>query len=396
MIPADNYQVYAHTVTMDVPVLVKYYLPILGPNALMLYQYLYSQPSGMMMHIMDAVGYSRAHDLEESLDSLSALKLLDFYQVSENEIGIKLHSHLSPEAFSKDMVLMALLKSKVTESVFEGLFADLQAEPVGTKLSKSFGDVFPNLSGSLESKPAVIPGDQPFNLDAFMTRMKETGLVFTDESQEVLDILGLADKYKMDWFNLYHVAEETAVNHRLNTAAMMRRLSGETAAKAISKDQFTDGELEMISVAKSVSPIDFLQQMKRQIGGFVSGPERSVLNNMDKAQVPSAVQNMLIFYYLVVQKKASISTYAMNVASEWDRDGINTPEAAMIRIKNYDAVKAEKQKAKPATPGKGRSNQPVQAAKQVPDWHEDNYTEGTLSQEDLDALDKLLNGGDDA
>lgn len=351
MRPGDRFDIVNKgKMSFDETTFSKLYLPILGANAVAIYQLLRVSDAGKLSALMDTVNIG-IYDLEMALEKLSALALLKIYD-NQTDYHFELKSPLSYEKFLEDNFYLHLLLSKIGEKKVSELSIET---PKGRDISKKFTDVFSLPDDVVIERQSVasVP-DERLDLEAFERLMAKQGLTYAKKDADILHLYSLAEKFDLDWYALFKLAEETAnADKSLNTFAMTRQLIGQSAEKPVVPDAYQ----ELVRLAKSVSPESFLTQLKRQIGGFVSNDELKILSNLTRQHLSAEAQNILIHYVLVQQKNASLSAVFVNrIANDWLRKNVQTAEEAVARLTEVAA--------KPA----GKTRQAKKSIKAAPEW----------------------------
>ncbi|HEY0221543.1 MAG TPA: DnaD domain protein [Lactovum miscens] len=330
MKPGDRYSILNKGKTsFDESTFAELYLPILGKTAFTLYGLLRSLPDGKFSNLLEYLNIGQAR-LEGSLDKLSALSLVKIYE-QPKYFQILLRSPKSFEDFLSDQLFKQLLISKIGENKVKN-FMTLQ--PEGLDITKKFSEVFdPSLAEGLDESSEKISGDL-LDLETFEKMMSDRGLHFINKSTDIIQLFSIAEKFGLDWYALFKLAEETAnVDHTINTDAMLQRHVASKQPLPKVDEAFSD----LIRVAKAMEPEEFLTQIKRQVGGFVDASELKLLSNFSKQNISSEVQNILIHYALIQQGNASLRpTFVNRIANDWMRKKVVNAELAIERINNFD------------------------------------------------------------
>lgn len=396
MRPIDKFTCYnSEKISFDADVFVRYYQPLLGLSGFALYQFLRSFPgqTGRLSELLNQLDYGM-NDLASSLDKLSALKLLDIYD-DHGIIHFILHSHLTPEAFLGDPLYKQLLIDKIGHTAVDKL--TLSTEFSGQKTSKKFSDVY-RVSEFQQSETDLSSanGDAKLDLDAFQIAMQQQGIHYLDETKDILALYALSEKFDLDWYQLFKIAEVTQnVDHAINTANMSRRIITQNQKQPKLVD-FSTAEQSLIRTAKSGRPESLLSQIKkRRFDGHPTQKERQLLARLSRDGVSDEIQNMLIIYFLEIRGYSNISDYIEEQANRWKKDKITSAELAVKWLATYQSKQAEKTKQK---------GQPKKTAapvgSQTPEWYEPAYKNET-SEDQQAELEKIkretlkkMNGGD--
>ena len=137
---------------------------------------------------------------------------------------------------------------------------------------------------------------------------------------------------------------------------------------------------------KSKSPVNFLDDMKREKGGFTTARERQIVYDLrENVGLEMDLINVLVYTCLNYQPVLT-QDLAYRIANDWLQKGIMTPEAA---IKHLRAGKKQAQSGQkknyPAYSGSRRLEQGT-------DWNKKQFVQPVnISDEDLR---KMLQGPD--
>lgn len=380
-------------ISFDAAVFVRFYQPLLGLNGFSLYQFLRAFPgqTGRLSELLNQLDYGM-NDLENSFDKLSALKLLDIYD-DHGIVTFVFRSHLTPEDFLADPLYKQLLIDKIGDSAVEKILPE--SEFSGKKISKKFSDVY-RVSDLSPTEQSYKKRDSQLDFAAFQVAMQQQKLQYADETKDTLALYALSDKFGLDWYQLFKVAESTQnPDHSLNTANMSRRLITQNQKQPRLVD-FSKAEQSLIRTAKSGEPELLLAQIKkRRFDGHPTQKERQLLARLSRDGVFYEIQNMLIIYFLEIRGYSNISDYIEEQANRWKKDKITTAELAVKWLATYQSKQAQKTKQK----SQAKKNiAPV--GSQTPEWYEPTYKNETNSvqQAELEKIKretlKKMNGGD--
>jgi replication initiation and membrane attachment protein len=149
------------------------------------------------------------------------LHLLDIYE-DHGELTLDLQSHLTPETFLADGLYKQLLVAKIGQPALEKLVRETEFS--GQKISKKFSEVY-RVAEIPETSVIASPTDTTLDLAAFKTAMQDQGVQFANETKDTLALYALADKFDLDWYQLFKIAETTKnADQTLNTANISRHL----------------------------------------------------------------------------------------------------------------------------------------------------------------------------
>lgn len=386
LMPANQFSVINKKHLMwSADTLVHFYLPIIGFEAFTVYEYLALTDVSRISDILNHLNIGK-NNFNEALDKLSAMDLLNVY-TDKKQYQLELRSPKNPKDFLADEFYSRLLISKIGQEAFENL--SQTAEKLPQKISKKFSDVYKiNFSGIVES---ALPKekDESFDITSFKSIMRKQHLTFKDENTDILRLYELADKCNLNWYEAFKLAEKTAnADRSINIDAMLYDISAKNQ-DPVDLSTFSDDEKQLISIAKSVSPEDFLTSLKGQEGGFVTTDERKILVNLSRQNIESQVQNVLIHYSLIQTNQASLNEkFVDRIANDWKRNKVVTAELALKRILSFNQEKV----ARESQSSYARANNKADTTKssaQVPTWHNEQDYKNETSSEELEKLERL-------
>lgn len=372
MNPIDDFLFLKHNrVSYDSTTLIQLYYPIMGSDALAVYEYLVAffdngahthKFSELLNHLQ--FGMKR---LEEALVMLTALDLLVLYQTRDSYL-LKIKPALGNETFLADPVYRRLLELRIGEIAVSELEVSIPEN--ARDISKTFSDVF---NSEIQNQPKSSKTDPTFDLVSFQRLMTRDGLSFSEnEKMDVIGLYAFADKYKMNWFEVYGLANETAINRKISLKRMEAKKQQPSQSQV--NGDFTNSELVVIQQAKSLSALDFLKVIKSSRKAVVTKAERNLLEDLAQMSFLDEVINILVLYTFNKTKSANLSKpYLMTLANDFSYRGIGTAEAAVVALRHSPEIQ-KKNAAKPIK----KSN--------VPEWSNPNYKNET-SQEELAKLE---------
>lgn len=362
----DRFNVINHGKTsFDAETFSALYLPVIGRDAFALYQLLRGFTEGKIVHLLELLNLGLP-PFSEALDKLSAIHLVKVFE-SQNLLEFELISPLAYERFLTDNFYRQLLLSQIGEEKLRHLTAYQTSS--GKEISRKFHEVY---AVNFDEKFDETVKSETFDLAAFKSLMLRQNLTFTDENREILQLYALAERFDLNWYELFKEVEQAAnADQTINLTAAGRHLSGKSQPVP-ALHTFPKAYQELIIASKSVQPKVFLQNIKQQVGGFTSNDELKLLTNLSKQNLPDEVQNILIHYVLIQQKNATLTSNFVNtVANDWMRHKVMTAQAAITRILERNQQATEKVKA--ASPAK--------IVKRAPKWSNENYVENTSSKD---------------
>ncbi|MFC6164768.1 replication initiation and membrane attachment family protein [Lactiplantibacillus dongliensis] len=152
------------------------------------------------------------------------------------------------------------------------------------------------------------------------------------------------------------------------TPAAASAAAAPTSPAAVTTNQFSTSEQQLLSVVKSTAPSDFLTALKQEKHGIVTAGEQRLLYDLVQRRIFSnGVINMLTYCILQLQKR-EVSTLNKNlmetIADNWAQHEITTPEAALTYLKQRE--QAQNQPTRKRAPRR-QNGRPVRK-EVVPKW----------------------------
>lgn len=305
MNPIDDFLFLKHNrVSYDSTTLIQLYYPIMGSDALAVYEYLVAFfDNGVHTHkfseLLNHLQFGMKR-LEEALVMLTALDLLVLYQTRDSYI-LKIKPALGNETFLADPVYRRLLELRIGEIAVSELEVSIPEN--ARDISKTFSDVF---NSEIQNQPKSSKTDPTFDLVSFQRLMTRDGLSFSEnEKMDVIGLYAFADKYKMNWFEVYGLANETAINRKISLKRMEAKKQQPSQSQV--DGDFTNSELVVIQQAKSLSALDFLKVIKSSRKAVVTKAERNLLEDLAQMSFLDEVINILVLYTFNKTKSANLS-----------------------------------------------------------------------------------------
>ncbi|SDW60516.1 DnaD domain protein [Streptococcus equinus] len=369
MRPIDEFSyVKNNKVLLDSDSLSQLYHPVIGNHAVLLYEYLLAFfDDGIKRHkfseILNHLQLSM-QEVEEALAILTAVDLLVLYQTRDAYV-LKLQPALNRETFLANAIYRRLLEQRIGDVAVAELDVVL---PDGARdVSKKFSDIF-----SVDENPKVpkTVSKNHFDLDSFERLMLRDGLQFKDEKADVVKIYSLADKYSMNWFDIYQLAKSTAINGKISPQRMTVQLEQKKTANNQTKEQFDAKEQVIIREAKQASAKEFLEKIKAPRRAVVTESERKVLEELANMDFLDEVINVMVLYTLNKTQSANINKpYIMKVANDFAYQKIATAEAAVLKMRSF----AQRNKERKAKAKVTKTN--------VPEWTAKEYKHVATAEE---------------
>ncbi|WEB31177.1 DnaD domain protein [Lactobacillus mulieris] len=377
-------------------VLTRLYQPLIGPIALSLYltlindyQHVPIKSQGKKLYQLQEILDIKLEDIFNSLHKLEATGLVKTFHGEMLGVGDYLAFQLVdvPEAseFFKTLLLSSLLLEKVGTTSFQNLNKEFNPTlpgfiKEGKDVSADFFDVF-----HLSAEKAINPDEQVLNA-ANLADQKATNLVRAKMSpidwnfvKDLFSKYGISadevDSHAGQMAQLMHfygLSEQDFVNQvattivagqdQLNIKQMQYRLN-ELATQNQSQKQIAQAfkrgdvknnssvdlnqsERELLEMAKSLTPLKFLETLKLQKGGFVTYNERNVIRRLQlNYNLPDAWVNILIKTCLDYDSVLS-DNITGRIANSWLQHQVTTPEAALEFTREWQKRKVTKTRKK--------------------------------------------------
>lgn len=368
MRPNDVFRyVKNNQLAVDYLSLTRFYLPVIGREALVVYQYLLAfwddkRSNHTFTEILNHLDMGWQL-FEKALEQLIALRLLDIYQ-QDGEFQLELHPNLSAEEFLTNHVYRNLLEQKIGESAVEKLVPE---KPLGIKKESSF---LKFLEEQIEQAPVVKKSRQDdFNLTDFKKVMARDGLRFEDEKSDLIVLFQIAEQQKWTWYETYLLAKETAISQTISTKRMQEKLR---VQKVVPQTGFSEREQTIIREAKRKTSLQFLAEMKQARKASITQDERTILKKMAELGLLDEVINIIVLLTFNKVDSANLNEkYAIKVANDFAYQEVGTAEQAVLRIRERNQEQPKRQIQQSQT--SSRSN--------VPEWSQPHYKNTTSEQE---------------
>lgn len=395
MKPNDTFYYLKHNkIAFNANSLIKVYQPIIGNDALALYNYLIQfSDEGRREHKFTEIlnhlqfGMNR---FEEALALLTAMDLLVFYQKVDHYL-LKLNAALEVDEFISNPILRRLLEQKIGELAVSEM--DIKIPNDAQDISKKFSDLFGKLQSQTPKTVKTTKSKVSFDLDSFKQLMTRDGLQFANEQEDVVRLFSISEEYKMTWFDTYQLAKATAINYKISPTRIVTQKKQELAAPQATSD-FSQAELAVIREAKADNAQLFLEKIKKVRRATVTKDERNLLVTLAEMGFLDEVINIMVLYTFNKTKSANLQkNYVMKMANDFSYQGVANAEEATMKMRSFEERKAQatSSKAKPT-----KTN--------VPEWSNPDYQESTSPEEQVELdrfkeqalkrLENLRKGGD--
>ena len=440
------------------------YVPFLGVQASTLYLVLFSELSpnsyqSDVIRLADLLALVNMGipDFYQARIRLESVGLLKTYRYEDEEsisaqYTFELQAPASPNLFFKDALLSTLLVNQVGHQRFEILqkrFSVKEKAPYGQDVTSTFQEGFQlpfNMSqykrNIAQEKQMIkdVKQQESFVMNStidweLLTDLLKSQFVheqaLTDEVKQMLNSFqlyyGLTEREiaqyviyaadlstgEIDEKELYsiiinanqHLAapkkEEASITPVESTPEISEVVTEEKQEITPASTQLPQAIQRLITLAKEMTPFDFMTSIKQQRNGYVSnGEQRIILDLVQVGTIPSEVINILIHYVLVVKNNPTINKNLIDtIANDWSQKGIQTAEQAIEAVrqrdKEFKASRKEKIENRQVQSYSGKKyygNASKGRVASVPDWAmEPNETkESPLDDENLQLLKAQL------
>lgn len=120
----------------------------------------------------------------------------------------------------------------------------------------------------------------------------------------------------------------------------------------LSHQGFSKEDIVLIEISEEFTPFDFIENIKKQKGGYVARTEEWAVENLIKqSNLPKSVINILIHYVLVIRGNPTLTqNLADSIANDWSQSKVKSPEEAIRKVQElYRENEIKKTKKNRAT-----------------------------------------------
>ncbi|GEO69935.1 replication initiation and membrane attachment family protein [Levilactobacillus acidifarinae] len=385
------------------------YQPVIGPLAAGAFSGLFWLPQRDHLHrhavLLATLGVDLAHfyDARVRLEATGLLTTTVTQASDLTTFTYTLHAPLLPAAFFNDDLLSVQLLDAVGEDFYQELVTQntpAVAPTDGQDITKTFLDVFQVVGGELKQLPKAITASRQ-HLPATPTTPK-LGAAPTDFDWQLLGqilehsyvdatalqvhrqlfltehvtygideptmarFIGEATNLATNQFNAEQfkrlIAQQFGQQHRGQSAT-----TAATPAATTPTAKTSQAERALIQVATATPPVNFLQAIKKQTGGFITDGEQRIVRDLVGRQLfPTSVLNLMIYHVLVDEDRPTLNKNLLDtIANDWSKAGIQTPAQAIAKIR--DRQKAAQQPKSRRTGNRRNGGTPT-VRETLPDW----------------------------
>lgn len=216
--------------------------------------------------------------------------------------------------------------------------------------------------------------------------MKESLVPFVDYTKNELEL----SKLKHSFVKKYHRKEQPALPVSPSDSIGTERGK---RVNSLKRQKFSEGEISVILTSEESAPLNFIQDIKEQKNGFVSNEERWAVENLVRQSgLPDGVINILIHYILVVKNEKTFAAKLANtIANDWAQSGVQSPEAAIEKVKNMVNKTKEVSQNRKSQTTKKNYYQKKTRTETLPEWADKDVKETPLTEEEIRAFKARLN-----
>lgn len=414
------------------------YQPLLGIEAIMLYQTLLneaelhdestSQTHHTLMNYLN-IPLDDIYEARLKLEGIGLLRTFKVENAGANLYMYELQSPFTPEQFFKDAMLSELLYHHLGQDKYDFLSKQFTRNPTNEaedEITTSFSEVFQTFQPDLDHHEQVIPKqEEQEELDGKITRIDFSWMemmlqqrmipvqrVLTSQNKKLISemmflydlapheieksvLWALTDENRLD------VDEFKAACHDLFKTKHHQAPIALHIKKQRPKDQDRISrpktkQEQLIQRLETISPKHLLEDLSS--GNQASVQDMKIIQEVMTSQgLPPPVMNVLIHYVLLQSNMKLSKAYVEKIASHWSRANLKTAREAMAFARK-EITKHEK-----GTTNKNYYRKQA-STEVIPDWFKDrnkNLSEESNEQsspvtdkekEEVDALLKLYAG----
>ncbi|MCT8310671.1 DnaD domain protein [Tetragenococcus halophilus] len=400
--------------------LVYLYQPIIGQNALALYYGFIGdkedQYENEFAHIdmLDALNIGLP-DFLQARKQLEGMGLLSVFTKEDPEFGkmflYRLEEPIHPQDFFRDETYSFLLLNTIGERKFRQMVRRFQPENPDLTAYQEVTSGFREVYGALDERLFIrnaqslekvsqdyqVPSNKQLQLDEgqidwdFLYQLAQRKFIvkenFDDSFKQQLTLY--ANLFGFDEMKLVDLMTEAVslsdgkVGRKALDKVIRKQATVKKEKQADNHDEqsdeqtrrfntlrqtgFSENDIQLVKIAQSSAPMDFLQAIKNEKHNFVTDPETWLLKTLvERSPLPNSVINVLIHYILVVKKNSFLqSNFVNQIATDWSELEINSPEQAIKHVR--DLVKEVKNKPSKKKNYANNKQQPIRK-ESLPDW----------------------------
>ncbi|QNN75139.1 DnaD domain protein [Weissella diestrammenae] len=406
----------------QVQVLTNLYLPLIGMEALTLYLTLLGTlgtDSELHEHtaLIDQMNLSAPKFLQarSKLEGYGLIKTFAQELTTTVQWVYMIFSPLSAANFLNDRLLVQLLRSYLGAETFDRLSDTMLIKPpevTGKDVSKGFFDVVneENFSSDFKMKPIE---QQPtgfelakdinrpqIDIDLLTNLLQSFGVSRTELKKYESELMLMQQLYNLDDMMLARIIQaHVTSNQTIDIAGMTRQLAVDFQQKQMTNETAHSIEAvetsepqkakpstnnRLIDQANQMSPLEFLADIREQMGGIVTASEQHAIEQLMRYdKLPKSVINMELYVLAVKEKRTSLSKALLEATyTDWAQAKLKSPIDVIKYIQQRD-----KNQRHQRTTGSTRQRQ-VPVRETTPDWAHQPTVE--ISQSEQVDLNRML------
>ncbi|WP_251514949.1 replication initiation and membrane attachment family protein [Oceanobacillus luteolus] len=401
LLPVDGYFVRLQEALPEnfLQSLTHLYQPLIGPEALMLYQTLINEvplqeeSTPQTHHTLMNYLMLPLDQIYEARRKLEAIGLLRTYKKQDDGMTIytyDLQSPYDPNSFFEDAMFSSLLYHYIGSQKFDRLkdFFTVEVQPeVGENITADFQEVFQttetaSLVQVAAGEEVMVEEDGTVDFEWLEHMLKQRMIpvhrILTKDNRKLITqmlVLYDLESFEIDKAIIWSLTEENHLDreefkqachdiYRAKNDNKPIRLIPKTETsinQQTDKKPLTREEL-LIQELETISPKQLLEDLSS--GNFASEQDMKLISDVMTTQgLPAPVMNVLIHYVLLQTNMKLSRAYIEKIASHWSRAKLKTAKEAMNFAKqeraNYEKAKARR---------KG-GYQKVASKDIIPDWY---------------------------
>ncbi|UDM32586.1 replication initiation and membrane attachment family protein [Lentilactobacillus laojiaonis] len=384
-------------------ILTNLYQPIIGNKGFSLYSLLwsFSIESQRKIRVYDYIELQSIldmglDDILKSRKKLEATGLIStFTQVNSKRLIYEMHLPLTSEDFFKTDILSLMLFDSVGEDIYNKIIdrilinnlkykpdRDISASPleefsISTSNLKNKADNLVKISTPTTSVDRMnILKNSDFNFK-LLTDILENSFIDIDSVKKNMNLIvsehllyGLDEialsKYIKQAIKLTDNTLDTNKLRKIiakNFSEPTKKVTEEMVTSTPQANSKTGNQAvdKLISMAKEIAPIAFLQQLKKQKHGYVADNEQRIVREIVSRHIFSnEVINILIYHLLIGENNATLNKNLVDtIANDWSQKNVQTASQALEVIKQRKQNKVQPKK---------QSKRKLVAKETLPDW----------------------------
>lgn len=417
ILPVDGYFV---NIKKALPVnylqsLTHLYQPLIGPEALMLYQTLLNeialqeesdpQTHHALMNYL-TIPLDRIYESRMKLEGMGLLKT---YKETNEEVTIytyELQCPYDPQTFFQEAMFTTLLYHHIGEQRFRKLqnfYRSNQSNNPGENITVDFKDVFQtfkpnqelvNTTSEQNKEEDTIEEEFEWLEHMLKQRMIPVNRVLTKENRKLISQIRTVydlENFEIDKAVLWALTDENYLDTQEFKLACLDTFKAKNNNKPIrllekkkvkqvepTNMQPTTKEEILIQELELISPKQLLEDLSS--GSFASETDMKLVSDVMTTQgLPAPVMNVLIYYCLIQTNNKLTRGYLETVAGQWSRAKLATAKEAMEFAKkekaSYEQSKTKTKQRQPASYQKSAANDII------PDWYKEGKHKQAKPQE---------------